>query len=978
MALFDDLTVLLKYRNDPRNAAQLQQARNQLDRARGGISQFTKSALSVGAAIGGIGLTLGIAGRAIWQFGQESIDVFKRIETGMSTIEGLVGISSEQLQAWVPDMQAIRKETGRTMGELTAGLYDVTSAGLRGDVAMETLRISAMGSAAGMGETRVIADLLTSAINAWGPAALSAAQAGDDLAKAVELGKLPADALAGSMGSLIPIASAMGLEFGEMAGLMAAMSRTGTNAETAAVQLGQVLSLLLKPGKEAQKTLAEFGFTADELRDRVAQEGLLPVLQDLKDAFGDNEEQIAKVFPNIRALRGVFDLLGPNLAANVAIINDMNNSTGKLGEAFSEVTDDVEFAEAIFQASTENMMAQIGELTAPAKVRALEKIGQVFDQIADATRRAVEARQEFRDLQTFRERVETGDRTGPLQMFEGLDARAQDTLMDEVQRRSIDEGVPMMTAAMQVAVERDQDRLARGEITEAQFLGRIDRMAAEAGGAGALAAALEGAAEVQPALASELMAGRAAGALDPTETAQAISEAFPIMPREAMRPEDMAMAFARTQAVAAARAGMEGESAGQFDAAVQSAEQAATFVEYPRRPVTGLDEQFMREALVFARRHPEQAGRAQMDLVEFAATNPVEATTVLMEADLPSLTFDRMMDQLSTVVTPEQQAAGVEAAGVPEIQKEAAVDAGRRARGEQDLPADTMPAGFSDASVGDLLGTPQFDVPAAEAAPAAEPAAPAPAAGAAPPAEPADAAEDATLEAPSGAQAGPETPTGALTPPEAEGGAVGAGAPEEPPGFSEASPTELLAPETAAPELPPQPPEEDRPGLVRRGLRAAGRLLGITPRDDLEAAQANKWEPTADADTAAEAEAFRSTLVPAEQPAMEPPSVTVGAPESPTVSVASPELDEIYGRETVGPGMDALMAAAAGPPAPVVAGGDTIEGATTTTTTHTTTVNAEIIINGATDPQATAAAVREELSKETQAAVRAADPGVVR
>ena len=396
------------------------------------------------------------------------------------------------------------------------------------------------------------------------------------------------------------------------------------------------------------------------------------------------------------------------------------------------------------------------------------------------------------------------------------------------------------------------------------------------------------------------------------------------------------MAFARTQAVAAARAGMEGEAAGQFDAAVQSAEQAATFVEYPRRPVTGLDEQFMRQALVFARRHPEQAGRAQMDLVEFAATNPVEATTVLMEADLPSLTFDRMMDQLSTVVTPEQQAAGVEAAGVPEIQKEAAVDAGRRARGEQELPGDAMPAGFSDASVGDLLGTPQFDVPAADAAPPAEAAAPAPAAGAAPPAEPAEAADAATLEAPSGAQAGPETPTGTLTPPEAEGGAVGAGGAEEPPGFSEASPSDLLAPEMAAPELPPQPPEEDRPGLIRRGLRAAGRFLGITPRDDLEAAQANKWDPAIAADTAAEAEALSN------------------------------------------PGLEQLQMAAAGPPAPVVAGGDTIEGATTTTTTHTTTVNAEIIINGATDPQATAAAVREELSKETQAAVRAADPGVVR
>ena len=93
---------------------------------------------------------------------------------------------------------------------------------------MEALEISAKASAAGMGETRVVADLLTSALNAWGPEALScSARPATPLAKAVELGKLPADALAGSMGSLIPIASEMGLEFGEMAGLMAAMSSDG-------------------------------------------------------------------------------------------------------------------------------------------------------------------------------------------------------------------------------------------------------------------------------------------------------------------------------------------------------------------------------------------------------------------------------------------------------------------------------------------------------------------------------------------------------------------------------------------------------------------------------------------------------------------------------------------------------------------------------------------------------------------------------
>ena len=73
------------------------------------------------------------------------------------------------------------------------------------------------------------------------------------------------------------------------------------------------------------------------------------MLQDLKSSFGDNEEAIAKVFPNIRALRGVFDLLGANLADQRDHRQfGMADSAGKLDDAFMEVTDDVEFMQAKF------------------------------------------------------------------------------------------------------------------------------------------------------------------------------------------------------------------------------------------------------------------------------------------------------------------------------------------------------------------------------------------------------------------------------------------------------------------------------------------------------------------------------------------------------------------------------------------------------------------------------------------------------
>ena len=474
MSLLDELTVLFQYKNDPLNAQRVAQGKRQL----GGIQ---KSALATGLSMAGIAAGLGAAGYAMVRFGIESVKTFAEIQGKMSTIEGLVGITGTQLEAWNPIMHNIRKNTGRTFSELTSGLYDITSAGLRGDVAMEALEISAKASAAGMGETRVVADLLTSALNAWGPEALSAAEAGDALAKAVELGKLPADALAGSMGSLIPIASEMGLEFGEMAGLMAAMSRTGTNAETAAVQLGQVLSLLIKPGKDARETLAQFGFEAGDLRDRVADEGLLPVLQDLKSSFGDNEEAIAKVFPNIRALRGVFDLLGANLQTNVAIVDAMADSTGKLDEAFMEVTDDIEFAKTQTTSAFEAMKAEIGELLAPATFAGLQRLTEFLEGITSAISEVTTARGA---MDWAEEMLDATDSLSASVVTAGMNRGPINAGANRDRQEAIKQGVAPEDLLVQRGVAATAEDLAAGELTPPEALSQIESMLREATDAG--------------------------------------------------------------------------------------------------------------------------------------------------------------------------------------------------------------------------------------------------------------------------------------------------------------------------------------------------------------------------------------------------------------------------------------------------------------------------------------------------------------
>lgn len=309
------------------------------------ISNFGSSLQTLGSkmtAVGGalaksITLPLAAAGVAVLKLGSD-------FESSMEKIIGLVGVSRDQVELWKKELIKLGPELGKSPNELADALFFITSAGIKGAEALDVLTMSAKASAVGLGETNVVADLVTSAMNAYGKENLSASQATDILVAAVREGKAEASALASAMGGVLPIASAMGVEFDEVSAAIAAMTRTGTDANTASVQLKAILASLLKPSKEAADTLDMMGTSAEKLRKKLREEGLLSTLIELDrltKKYG--EETVAKVFPNIRALSGFLDLMGSNVEDNVKIFDSLKNSTGMLDEAFKGTSETLEF-----------------------------------------------------------------------------------------------------------------------------------------------------------------------------------------------------------------------------------------------------------------------------------------------------------------------------------------------------------------------------------------------------------------------------------------------------------------------------------------------------------------------------------------------------------------------------------------------------------------------------------------------------------
>lgn len=308
--------------------------------------------------------------------GAAGVKLAADFDNTMRQIEGLVGVSRAQIEAWEEDIRAFALESGRSAKEAGEALYFITSAGVRGSAAMDTMRASLQAAAAGLGETKVIADAATSAMNAYGQANMTAERAIEIMVMAVREGKMEANAFAPVMGRLLPIASAMGISFEQVAGIMAVFSRTGVEAAEGATSLSAMMSVLLKPSKQGAEALAATGMSMAQLRDMArGPTGLIEVMRLLDKTFGDNEEVLTQIIPNIRALRGVMNVLAQDTGVVDTMMRNVANSQGVLASAFEAMRRGPLFQMHQAWEKLKEALLSLGKALIPIVVPAMQAVG---------------------------------------------------------------------------------------------------------------------------------------------------------------------------------------------------------------------------------------------------------------------------------------------------------------------------------------------------------------------------------------------------------------------------------------------------------------------------------------------------------------------------------------------------------------------------------------------------------------------------
>jgi len=321
-----------------------------LNGAKRALANFQNFAVDVGR----------VAATAIAAVGVASVREAAQFETTFSRIQGLVGLTADEIADLEKAARELGPQFGKTGNEAAEALFFITSAGLRGADAVDVLEASLKGSAIGLGSVEDIANAATAAMNTYGSAALTGTEATDALAEAVRLGQFSPEELAGALGRVIPIASELGVSFQETTGLIAGLTRGGLSATEAVTGVRGAMQAFLKPSKEAADMMEKYGLTTEDVAKSIEQEGLLSTLINLREAFGENEEDFTRVIGSIEGLNAVLALTGPNVATNVDIIAQMTDGVGILDEAMGITADTAQFKFDSAMATARDSLIEIG------------------------------------------------------------------------------------------------------------------------------------------------------------------------------------------------------------------------------------------------------------------------------------------------------------------------------------------------------------------------------------------------------------------------------------------------------------------------------------------------------------------------------------------------------------------------------------------------------------------------------------------
>lgn len=260
-----------------------------------------------------------------------SLKLARDFQSAMTLVQTQAGYTRAQLDQLTPGILKMSGEFGVSATDLANGLYHIASSAIPADQALAVLRATTMLAKVGNSDLETTTNAVTAALKAYGKTGKDAQSVADVLNATVGAGNMRMEDLASSIGLVLPSAAKMGVSLEEVGANLATLTQKGVNTHEAVTALNGVFGAFTKTGTSAKKALESIGLTTDEVRKKIGPngEGLAAFIQELDARTHGNIETMAKIIPNIRALRDILGTTGASTKDYTAALAYMNSSHQK-------------------------------------------------------------------------------------------------------------------------------------------------------------------------------------------------------------------------------------------------------------------------------------------------------------------------------------------------------------------------------------------------------------------------------------------------------------------------------------------------------------------------------------------------------------------------------------------------------------------------------------------------------------------------
>lgn len=294
----------------------------------------------------------------------EASDAAAKFETATMKISTIADPTRASLSTISSDIMSLSRDTGQSVNELSEATYSAISASVDTASAVSFTATATKLAAGGFTSSSTAVDVLTTALNAYGLEANKAERISDMLITTQNLGKTTVDELAASVGKVIPLASAYGVEMDNLSAAYAELTKGGIATAEAGTYLKSMLNELGDSGSTVSTVLKEqTGSSFAQLMEQGYSLG------DVMDVLGASVHGDAGAFNELwsssEAGIGALSLYNAGAQQFNTTLNAMQTSAGATTAAYETMTDTTAHAQEELSNAAANMQIAIGQQVNP-------------------------------------------------------------------------------------------------------------------------------------------------------------------------------------------------------------------------------------------------------------------------------------------------------------------------------------------------------------------------------------------------------------------------------------------------------------------------------------------------------------------------------------------------------------------------------------------------------------------------------------